>query len=107
MLLGEPIVGNESATLTEHGPGALDPRVIPSPKSMTAAQRAKHDIAHLPYDPSCEICVQCRRANVPHQLSTSDSREIPLVVGDYGFIRDSMDQDMVTTLVLKVYPFKI
>ena len=68
---------------------------------------AKHDIAHLPYDPSCEICVQCRRANVPHQLSTSDSREIPLVVGDYGFIRDSMDQDMVTTLVLKVYPFNI
>ena len=31
VLLGEPIVGNEMVTLTEHGPGAIDPRVIPSP----------------------------------------------------------------------------
>ena len=107
MLLGDPIVGNESVTLTEHGPGAIDPRVMTSPKSMSATQRAKHWLTHLPYDPSCEVCVQCKRSNVPHQQSSQDSRDIPLLVGDYGFIRDSVNQDCTTTLVLKLYPFKI
>ena len=100
VLLGDPIVGNESVTLTEHGPGVIDPRIIPSPKSMSPSLRAKHWAAgHLPYDPGCEICVQCKRTNVPHIQSKQDSRDIPLLVGDYGFNRDSVDQDCTTTLV--------
>ena len=44
---------------------------------------------------------------MPHLQSKQDSRDIPLLVGDYGFIRDSDDQDCTTTLVLKLYPFKL
>ena len=107
VLFGDPIVGNESVTLTEHGPGALDPRVMTSPKSMSASQRARHWTTHLPYDPSCEVCVRCRRPNVPDHAVQNDTREIPLLVGDYGFIRDSRAQDSVTTLVMNLYPFNI
>ena len=105
--MGDPIVGNESVTLTEHGPGAREPKMMTSPKSMTAIQRAKHWITHLPYDPDCEICIQSKRPNEPHHLSLDTSRDVPLIVGDYGFIRDSVDQDTTTVCIMKLYPLNI
>ena len=53
----ESIVGDELVTLDEHGPGALEPKPMASPKAMTPQKRAKHFVSHLPYDPDCEVCV--------------------------------------------------
>ena len=92
----DSIVGNELVTLDEHGPGAIEAKPMVSPKVMTPQQRAKHSIAHLPYDPDCEICVSCKRPNIQHLASHESKRTIPLLVGDYGFIRDSKDADNVT-----------
>ena len=34
-------------------------RPVPSPKGMTAQQRAVRDITHIPYDPPCQkMCCQ-------------------------------------------------
>ena len=106
LMMGEPIVGFDEPTLTENGEGARTPKTLPSPRAMTPAQRAAHWITHLPYDPSCEICVQCRRPNEHHRSVKDDSRVIPLLVGDYGFIKDSGDTESATILVLKLYPYK-
>ena len=103
----DPIVGESMETLDEHGPGAIEPKVMSVPKELTPHQKARHVISHLPYDPSCEICVACRRPNDPHSLSHESSRTIPLLVGDFGYMRDSKDDDNATILVLKLYPFRL
>ena len=108
VVVDDPIVGEELVTLDEHGPGAIQPKAIPAPREMTALEREKHFASgHLPYDPRCEICVSCKRPNVPHHASHESQRTIPLLVGDYGFIKDGADDANVTVLVLKLYPFKL
>ena len=108
VVVDDPIVGEGITTLDEHGPGALEPRTIAAPKEMTPLERSKHFASgHLPYDPRCEICVRCKRPNIPHSKSNEDERTIPLLVGDYGFAKDGEDDGNVTVLVLKLYPYKL
>ena len=102
--LGDPIVGMEKVTWQkETGAGALEPRVLPSPVPLSKVQREKHDLTHLPYEPSCDICVSTRRPNSHHQKSHLEERRVPLVVGDYCFPKDNRDSESCTVLVLKVY----
>ena len=103
----DSIIGDEHVTLGEHGPGAIEAKPMPSPKAMTPQQRAKHFISHLPYDPDCEVCVACKRPNIQHKASHEDKRTIPLLVGDYGFIRDSRVADNITVLFMRLYPFRM
>ena len=106
-MVGEPIVGLERVVYDEStGPGALAARPLPSPKSMSAAAKTIHDLTHLPYDPGCEICVYTRRPNTHHRSVKSD-RTIPLLVGDYCFPKHSGDMESITTLVIRVYPYKL
>ena len=105
--LDEKIIGVEAKTLYEHGPGDLEPRQLPTPHRMLPAKEALHWLTHLPYDPACELCVQCKRPNSHHRGNTTDERVIPLLVGDYCFIKGSKDEEMVTGLVFKLYPFKL
>ena len=107
-VIGEPIVGMEVVTWEEgKGPGALPARPLSSPKEMTTAQRRIHDITHLPYDPGCAICVSCRRPNDHHRDSKESSRTIPLLVADYGFPKNYEDDDTLTVLIMRVYPYKL
>ena len=102
------IVGDGAVTLDEHGPGALQPKSVPGPKEMSKLEKERHFASgHLPYDPRCEICVSCKRSNLPHLHSHESERTIPLLVGDYGFAKDSVDDETATILVLKLFPFKI
>ena len=41
-----------------------------------------------------------------HTTSKSDST-VPLLVTDYCYLRDSVDQDLLTVLVARVYPWKM
>ena len=82
--------------------------MIPAPKDTSAAEREKHFASgHLPYDPRFKICISCKRPNVPHNQSHESTRTIPLLVGDYGFIKDGTDDENATVLVLKLWPFKL
>ena len=47
-LSSEPIVGLDKVLMDEDGPGALQPTPLPSPRRMTPAQQAIHDLTHLP-----------------------------------------------------------
>ena len=108
-VLGEPIVGVERVVYDEDtGPGAIPARPLPIPTSMTDAQRAIHDLTHLPYDPGCEICASNRRPNTQHRtLRHDDQRTIPLMVGDYCFPKHAEDTETLTVLVVRVYPYKL
>ena len=106
-VMDDPIVGMDRVTYDETtGHGALSAKPLSSPKGMTAAQRAVHDLTHLPYEPGCEICASTRRPNTPHR-SLKSERLIPLLVGDYCFPKHSGDGDPLTVLVIKVYPYKL
>ena len=49
-MMGDPIVGMERVTYDDTtGSGALSAQPLTAPKSMTALQRAVHDLTHLPY----------------------------------------------------------
>ena len=99
-VLGEPIVGVEVVTLDSQGQGALPARALPSPKEPTQAERDRHNLTHLPFCLWCPICIACRRPNNHHRLLQDHSREVPLLAGDYGFIRNAGDESLVCVLVL-------
>ena len=102
------IAGDGIVTLDANGPGALQPKQVPAPKEMTKVEREKHFSAgHLPYDPRCEICTSCKKPNAPHLKSHESERTIPLLVGDYGFVKDGSDDGNITILVLKLFPYKL
>ena len=105
--LSEPIVGHHPVALDENGPGALEPRPLPSPRSMTPAQRALHNLTHLPFGSGCPLCVSTRSANLPHLSAHEHLRVIPLLVADYCFMRISGDKDLQTVLVMRLYPYKL
>ena len=88
VVFGDPIVGKEAATISEDGPGAIAAKGFPSPPSMTSAQKAIHDLTHLPYHPACEECVSTRRPNSQNRNTHDETITIPLLAGDYGFPRD-------------------
>ena len=77
---------------------------IPSPTQPTSDEIALHWLTHLPYRSWCKWCVGAKRGNAPHIHAGLSSREIPLLVADYCFIRDHRDDDLVTVLVGKLYP---
>ena len=91
-LLDDPIVGVERVLDDHHGPGAIEAKPLSSPTSMTPAAFMKHCLTHLPYHPGCPICAANRRPNTQHRQSHEHARVIPLLVGDYGFIRSYLDE---------------
>ena len=106
-LMKEPIVGVDKVVFDEAtGSGALPARPLPAPKGMTMKQREIHDLTHLPYDPSCEICVSCRRPNTQHRTVSNPERWVPLLVADYAFPKHSEDAEPLTVLVVRVFPYK-
>ena len=108
-LLEDPIVGVERVLSDQNGPGAIDAKPLASPPSMSPAAFARHCLTHLPYHPGCPICAATRRPNTQHRKSNEASRIIPLLVGDYGFVRSSLDEkgDLQTVLVLRILPYKL
>ena len=106
-LFDDPIIGHGQTLLDEHGPGALEPLPLATPPTMTPAQRAKHNLTHLPYHPGCPICVATRRPNTHHQRSHENERTIPLLVADYCFVKTSGDVALQTIPVLRLYPCKL
>ena len=107
-MLGEPIIGVEQVVYDEStGSGALPAWPTSSPKGMSAAQRAIHDLTHLPYDPGCEVCASSRRPNNHHRSIKASEREIPMMVGDCCFPKHADEANPITVLVIRVYPHKI
>ena len=60
----------------------------------------------MPYRRWCKWCTMARLKNIAHHKLPAFSREIPLLVMDYAFLKSSDDADFLTILVAKVYPYK-
>ena len=103
-LPNDPIVGVEHVLRDEQGPGAREARPLPSPPSMTPAQKAKHDLTHLPPHLGCAICRSTRSPNLQHGPSHEHERIIPLLVGAYCFLRRADESSLLTCLVMRLYP---
>ena len=81
------------------------PRGLPAPYEPSALERARHNLTHYPYKSWCEHCVKARRPNTAHRTSpTASDRTVPIFVSDYCFLRDALDDDIVTCFVGKIYP---
>ena len=106
-LFSDPIVGVERVNVTEHGPGALEARPLTTPPAMTPAEKAKHDLTHLPFHPGCAICAATRRPNSMHLQSHEHLRVVPLLVADYCFMKFADDQCQQPILVMRLYPYKL
>ena len=90
---------------TSEGECVIIPRGAPESRTPAPAVVARHNLTHLPYAAWCPHCVAARRANNPHfRREESFRRMIPLLVLDYCFVRNNLDEDLLTLLVGRLYP---
>ena len=59
----------------------------------------------MPFCAWCPICVATKRPNHHHRRYKSPERRIPFVVADYGYARNSGEDNLICILVIKIYPF--
>ena len=85
----------------ERGSGS---KTISTTRGPYGGSAQLHNLTYLPYCSLCPHCVVCRRPNTQHRVS-QDGRTIPLLVWDYGFVRNTQDENLVTLLVMRLYPY--
>ena len=90
----------------DHDDDVQKPKPLPAPTLPTPEEILEHNLTHIPYRPWCRYCVMSRRPNDPHK-SRFLKRTVPLLVGDYCFIRSSTDEILQTVLVVRMYPFRL
>ena len=79
-------------------------RGIPPPLEPSPADIARHNINHFPYRSWCRHCLSGRRPNSHHRSSgPKKARKTPLFCSDYGFVKDSQDEEMTTLFVGRLY----
>ena len=88
------------------GPLAQKPMLLRGPGNPSQADMDLHNLTHLPYMSWCPHCVATRRPNITHVSSKQEST-IPQLATDYCYLRDSVDKDVVTCLVTRVFPWKM
>ena len=100
----------EDVDFGNHIIGQKDPstnvKTLASPRELTPAEWAEHALTHLPYCSSCPHCIAGKRPNCPHRRSTTD-RKLPLLVADYGFLKDAVSNDSVPFLVVYIQPWRV
>ena len=105
-LESDPIVGTDLVISGANGPGALTPKPLSTPHSMTPRERAIHNLTRLPCHPGCVICAATRRANTMHLTSHEYLRVVPLLVADYCFMKSIDEDEIQPVLVMRLYPYK-
>ena len=80
------------------------PKTLPDVVGPSPQEIARHNLTHLPYRSWCRWCVMSRKPNPKHLRSHFAKRDIPLLVGDYAFVRNSVDEDLLTIFVGRMYP---
>ena len=106
-LFSDPIVGVERVISSEHGPGAISAQPLVTPRPMTPAEKAKHDLTHLPFHPGCPICASTRRPNSIHPHTHEHLRVVPLLVADYCFMKVADEKSLQPVLIMRLYPYKL
>ena len=71
------------------------PKIQSAPMEPTPEEIEAHAATHVPYRSWCNWCKQDRQPNQKH-IRSQTQRDIHLLVGDYCFVRDSRDQELLT-----------
>ena len=95
-----------ASDVRDEASGVLKPKAIPSPSEPTAREIETHNLSHMPYRSWCPFCVAGRRNNSGHK-AVKHERKIPLVVADYAAVRNRRDQDLLTVLVVRLFPQRV
>jgi len=61
-------------------------KALPIPVAPTAAEKAAHEVCHLPFRSWCVHCVRGRAKHLAHSSSNSTERQQPLVGVDFGYL---------------------
>ena len=78
---------------------------LPAPIPPSKKEVEIHNLFHLPYRSWCKHCVAARRKNSHHRrCQTTAQRTVPLMVADYAYLRDHIDQELATILVVRLLP---
>ena len=81
--------GAEEERRGEEEEEARCPVRVPEVPTVTAEERAKHEVTHMPFRAWCQHCVRGRGRNRPHlrkRGDTDDEIAIPKVALDYFFL---------------------
>ena len=104
---GERLDMSESADgVSEHQVEARRAKSPPTPMLPSAKDIAAHNLTHAVYRSWCPFCVAGRRPNSAHRRVMGE-RQIPLLVGDFAFLRTTNDDDSLTVFVGKVMPQRV
>ena len=83
---------------------AIVAKAYPAPKFPSAEEVEAHNLTHLPYRSWCKWCVMSRRPNAPHRSGGRKERSLPLLVGDYCFLRDARDESLMPVFIGRMCP---
>ena len=83
---------------------ARGPKTYTTPPEPTGQELDDHMATHIPYRSWCKWCIMGRKPNLKHERSQSVDRNVPLLVGDYCFVKDVRDDELVTLYVGRLYP---
>ena len=84
--------------------GAPVARALPEVYEPSPEEIAKHCLTHIPYRRWCRWCVAARIASAPHRSMPPFSRDRPLFVVDYCFLKHSGEEKFLTVAVGRSYP---
>jgi len=63
------------------------PKALTAPMRVTAEEKQKHELTHVPYRPWCKFCVWARGRNTAHRKKRAEeSGGVPRVCLDYNLI---------------------
>ena len=95
----EPTTGED--VLTD---SAQEPRVPTNVTGPTATEIDVHNATHLPYRSWCRWCVMSRKPTPKHVRAHHADRDVPLLVGDYVFVRSGNDTYLLTIYFGRLHP---
>ena len=76
---------------------------LPAPIPPSEKEVEIHNLFYLPYRSWCKHCVAERRKSSHHRrCQTPAKKTVPLMVADYAYLRDHLDQELATILVVRL-----
>ena len=98
----------ERKQLRQHQAAAGGGGVVPllAPGMPTAAERARHEVDHCPYQAWCRSCVAGRGKTDAHFRRESEEEGVAYVATDYAFMGEEVEDDRMSDRCLPILVHK-
>ena len=78
--------------------------ILNAPVTPSFEELEARNATHIPFRTWCKWCVAGRKPNPHHIRAKGAARDVPVLRGDYRFVKDSRDQELLTMYVGNLYP---